>query len=158
MLSDDELARRVVPFLSALGISVDEDDPTLLKAIPYVKPRASTLIELAEAVDYLFRPVVFEDKGRRKFLVPENAENLRGLAAVVENVDPFEADALEQAVKAWMEANELPMKSVAQPARVAMTGRTRSPGLFEVMEVLGRSKTVERLRAGADIASSSAST
>jgi glutamyl-tRNA synthetase len=44
------------------------------------------------------------------------------------------------------------MKSVAQPARVAMTGRTRSPGLFEVMEVLGKSKTVERLRAAAEVA------
>jgi glutamyl-tRNA synthetase len=153
MLPDEELARLVVPFLGAIGIEVRDDDPTLLKAIPYVKPRSSTLIELAEAVDYVFRPVVFEDKGKRKFLVPDNADNLRRLADIVERIDPFEAEALEQAVKAWMEENELPMKSVAQPARVAMTGRTRSPGLFEVMEVLGRSKTVERLRTGADIAS-----
>jgi glutamyl-tRNA synthetase len=55
-----------------------------------------------------------------------------------------------------MEENELPMKSVAQPARVAMTGRTRSPGLFEVMQVLGKQKTVQRLREGAALASSSA--
>ncbi|MBW2508922.1 MAG: hypothetical protein JRE81_09845, partial [Deltaproteobacteria bacterium] len=83
----------------------------------------------------------------------DSADNLLRLADVVEHTDPFEAEALERAVKAWMEENQLPMKSVAQPARVAMTGRTRSPGLFEVMEVLGRSKTVERLRTGADIAS-----
>ena len=51
-----------------------------------------------------------------------------------------------------MEEHDLPMKAVAQPARVAMTGRTRSPGLFEVMQVLGKARTVERLRAGADIA------
>jgi len=51
-----------------------------------------------------------------------------------------------------MEANDLPMKKVAQPARVAMTGRTRSPGLFEVMEVLGKPRTVARLIAAADIA------
>ncbi|MGB5191746.1 MAG: glutamate--tRNA ligase [Polyangiales bacterium] len=154
MLPDEELARRVVPFLADLGVEVAGDDPTLRKAIPYAKPRASTLIELAEAVDYFFRPVVFEEKGKRKFLVPGNAENLLRLAQVVEGVHPFDVETLESAVKAWMEENELPMKNVAQPARVAMTGRTKSPGLFEVMAVLGKEKTVERLRAAAEIASS----
>ena len=66
--------------------------------------------------------------------------------------DPFDKDALDARVKAWLEENELPMKTVAQPARVSMTGRTRSPGLFEVMEVLGKEKTLARLRAGAKIA------
>jgi glutamyl-tRNA synthetase len=154
MLSDRELARRTVPFLAQIGIDVAPDDPTLLLAIPHVKPRAATLVEVAEAVDYFFCDVVFEDKGRRKFLVPDNAENLRRLADVVAAVEPFGASALEETVKAWMEENELPMKKVAQPARVAMTGRTRSPGLFEVMEVLGKEKTVERLVAGAEIAAS----
>ena len=127
-------------------------NPVLAKAIPYVKPRASTFVELAEAVDYFFRDVVFEEKGRRKFLVPGNAGHLRKLADIVESVEPFEPDTLESAVKSWMDAEELPMKAVAQPARVAMTGRTRSPGLFEVMEVLGRARTVARLREGAEIA------
>jgi len=154
MLPNDELARRTVPFLAELGIDVAAEDPTLDRAIPYVKPRASTLVELAEAVDYFFRDVVFEDKGKRKFLVPDNAGHLLRLADVVSEVDPFDAETLEGAVKAWMEEDELPMKRVAQPARVAMTGRTRSPGLFEVMEVLGQPKTVERLRAAAEIASS----
>jgi glutamyl-tRNA synthetase len=154
MLPNDELARRTVPFLAELGIDVDAEDPTLDRAIPYVKPRASTLVELAEAVDYFFRDVVFEDKGKRKFLVPDNARHLLRLADVVSKVDPFDAETLEGTVKAWMEEDELPMKKVAQPARVAMTGRTRSPGLFEVMEVLGQPKTVERLRAAAELASS----
>jgi glutamyl-tRNA synthetase len=154
MLPDAEIAERTVPFLEKAGIEVAADDPVLLKSIPYVKPRASTLVEVAEAVDYFFRGVVFEDKGRRKFLVPDNAENLARLADVVEAVEPFDAETLQQTVKAWMEENGLPMKKVAQPARVAMTGRTRSPGLFEVMEVLGKRSTVERLRAGAQFASS----
>ncbi len=154
MLPDAELARQSIPFLERIGIEVEPEDPTLLRAIPYIKPRASTLIDVAEAVDYFLRDVVFDEKGGRKFLVSDNAENLRRLADVVESVQPFDAQTLEQTVKAWMEANDLPMKRVAQPARVAMTGRTRSPGLFEVMEVLGREKTVKRLREGADIASS----
>ena len=154
MLPDAELARLTVPFLRQIGIEVAPDDPKLLVALPYVKPRAATLVEAAEALEYFFRDVVFEEKGRRKFLVPDNADNLRQLADLVDGVEPFRADALEPAVKAWMEENELPMKKVAQPARVAMTGRTRSPGLFEVMEVLGKQLTVDRLRAAADLASS----
>ena len=72
----------------------------------------------------------------------------------MKTVEPFTQGPLEATVKAWLEENDLPMKEVAQPARVAMTGRTRSPGLFEVMEVLGKEKTLERLRTGAEIAAS----
>ena len=93
-----------------------------------------------------------EAKGKRKFLVPGNAQTLLRLAEVVEAVEPFTQEPLDATVKAWLEENELPMKVVAQPARVAMTGRTRSPGLFEVMEVLGKEKTLARLRAAAEIA------
>jgi glutamyl-tRNA synthetase len=152
MLSDEEIARWTVPFLRKVGIEVAPDDPVLLKTIPYVKPRASTFVEVAEAVDYFFRDVEFEDKGKRKFLVPSNAENLLRLAEVVSAVEPFTKEPLDAAVKAWLEDNDLPMKVVAQPARVAMTGRTRSPGLFEVMEVLGKERTLARLQTGARIA------
>lgn len=152
MLSDREIARSTVPFLSKIGIEVAGDDPVLLKAIPCVKPRAETFIEVADAVDYFFRNVEFDEKGKRKFLSPSFAKNLRRLADLVEAVEPFEKEALERAVKAWLDQSELSMKLVAQPARVALTGRTKSPGLFEVMEVLGKEKTTMRLRAGAEIA------
>jgi glutamyl-tRNA synthetase len=154
MLSDEEIARWTAPFLRKIGIEVAPDDPILLKTIPYVKPRASTFVEVAEAVDYFFRDVEFEDKGKRKFLVPNNAENLLRLAEVVSAVEPFTKEPLDTAVKTWLEDNDLPMKVVAQPARVAMTGRTRSPGLFEVMEVLGKERTLARLQTGARIAAS----
>lgn len=151
-LSDEDIAAGTVPFLAKLDVSVQANDPVLLASIPYVRPRAATFVDVADAVVYFFRNIELEEKGKRKFLVPDNAENLRRLADVVDAVDPFTAEPLESAVKAWMEEHDLPMKAVAQPARVAMTGRTRSPGLFEVMQVLGRARTVERLRAGADIA------
>ena len=152
MLSDDELATQTVPFLAELGIAVAPDDPTLRKALPYVKTRAQTLVDVAEAVDYFFRDVVFEEKGKRKFLVPDNASNLQHLANIAREVEPFEAESLEEKVTAWLEQSDLKLKEVAQPARVAMTGRTKSPGLYEVMEVLGRDKTVSRLETGAQIA------
>lgn len=152
MLPDAEVARLTVPFLAAIGIDVAADDSTLVQAIPFVKPRASTLADVADAVSYFFAEVEFDAKARRKFLVSEYADNLARLAEVVQDVEPFEALRLEEVVKGWLEANDLPMKNVAQPARVAMTGRTRSPGLFEVMQVLGKPKTVARLRAAAKLA------
>ena len=152
MLADEEVARLSVPFLSAIGIDVAGDDPVLLDAMPYIKPRASTLADVADAVSYFLRDVEFEEKGRRKFLVPDNARYLSKLAELVQDVEPFEKESLDRVVKRWLESEELPMKRVAQPARVAMTGRTRSPGLFEVMEVLGKERTVGRLRAGAELA------
>ena len=152
MLSDEDIARWTVPFLAKIGIEVEADDAVLLKTIPYVRPRAETFVDVADAVAYFLRDVEFEAKGKRKFLVPDNAQALLRLADVVEAVEPFTQEPLDATVKAWLEENELPMKAVAQPARVAMTGRTRSPGLFEVMEVLGKEKTLARLRAGAKIA------
>ena len=158
MLRDEELARRVVPFLANDGIDVSPDDPTLLRAIPHVKPRAATLVEVADALAYFFRDVEFEEKGKRKFLIPDNAARLRRLAEIVESVASFEAATLEETVKQWLAEQDIAMKEVAQPARVAMTGRTRSPGLFEVMELLGKPTTLERLRQGADIAEAGAPT
>ncbi|NOY92281.1 MAG: glutamate--tRNA ligase [Deltaproteobacteria bacterium] len=154
-LPHDELAKWVVPFLAERGIEVTPDDATLLAALPYLTPRASTLIELADAADYFLRDApVFEDKARRKFLIPENAETLRELTRRIEGASEFTLEALEASVKAWLEEADLKMKQIAQPARVAMSGRTRSPGLYEVMVVLGRERTLERLKAGAALAES----
>jgi glutamyl-tRNA synthetase len=66
MLSDEEIARWTVPFLANIGIEVGADDSVLLKTIPYVRPRAETFIDVADAVEYFFRDVEFEAKGKRK--------------------------------------------------------------------------------------------
>ncbi len=156
-LPHDELAKWVLPFLAKRGIEVGDDDPTLRAALPYLTPRASTLIELADAADYFLRDQpVFEDKARRKFLIPENAETLRELGRRIEGASEFSLEALEAVVGAWLEEADLKMKHIAQPARVALSGRTRSPGLYEVMVVLGRERTLERLKAGAALAESGA--
>jgi len=158
MLADDELAARVVPFLAARGLEVAGDDLRLRRALPYLKPRATTLVDLAHGLDYFFREAPeMDEKASRKFLVPDNAAHLEQLADLVEATEPFEPEALEAAVESWLEAADLKMKVVAQPARVAMTGRTASPGLYEVMEVLGREVTTRRLRAAATVARGAAS-
>ena len=157
--SDAELAVLVAPHLAARGVEVAAEDPRLVAAIAPVKLRATTLPELAEGLDYFFRPdadLTYEAKGRRKFLTEESAPRLAHLAGLVEAAEPFDEPTLESAITAWMEREELAMKHVAQPARVALTGRTRSPGLYETLVLLGQARSVARLRRGATLASEAA--
>jgi len=158
-LDDRSLAAGTVPFLAANGIpDVAPDDPRLLASMEAARPRSTTFADVAEQVDFYFRePPAMDDKAARKFLVPERAPLIRGLRDVAADLEgPFTAEALEARVAAWLEDEGLKMKDVAQPARVALTGRTRSPGLFEVMAVLGRDATLERLARGAEAASGGA--
>lgn len=155
MTEDARLAALVVPWLAKRGVEVDAKDPRLVAAIGPVKLRATTLEELAEGLDYFFRAddaLEYEDKGRRKFLTAELAPNLDKLAELVEAASPFDETTLENSVTTWMTENELAMKDVAQPARMALSGRTRSPGLYETIVLLGQDAAVRRLRAGAALA------
>jgi len=142
----DELATLVRPLLKP-GLAVDSD-AKLAAGIETVKTRATTLVEIADMIDCYFRePPTFDEKAVQKFLGKASEANLIALRCVVADVSPFDSATLETTVSAWLETNGLQMKNVAQPARVALTGRTQSAGLFEVMEVLGKERTLVRLDA-----------
>ena len=150
MLSPEQAAAHALPFVRARGLTVADDDTRLAAAAALVLPRSTTLVELAEAVDYFFRdPPIVDDAAARKLLTGENAPKLDALATLAAAIEPFERTAIEHAVKAWLEQTGTAIQDVAQPARVALTGRKASPGLFEVMEVLGKQRTLARLAAGA---------
>jgi glutamyl-tRNA synthetase len=147
-LSAASLAQHVAPFLAQRGLSVDAADPRLVAAAPLVAPRATTFVDAADALDYFFRePPVFDAKAKAKFLSADKLPLLAKLSELAARTEPFQAAPLEAAVKAWCEAEKIELKDVAQPARVALTGRSASPGLFEVMEVLGRELSLARLKA-----------
>ena len=148
-LSAAQLAAQVQPFVTKRGLDVRADDPKLVAAAPLIAPRATTFVDAAEALDYFFRdPPEFDAKAKAKFLVGDKLQRCRELADVIAGVEPFTAAPLEAAVKGWLERENIELKDVAQPARVALTGRTASPGLYEVLEVLGRDRSLARLRAG----------
>jgi glutamyl-tRNA synthetase len=147
LLSPDALAEYAQPFLAKRGLTVAADDPKLLAAAPLIAPRATTFVDAAEALDYFFRePPLVDAKAKAKFLSAEKLPLLRKFTEVIAQVEPWSAVPLEAAVKAWLEAESIELKDVAQPARVALTGRGASPGLFEVLEVLGRAWSLARLR------------
>jgi glutamyl-tRNA synthetase len=150
MLAPEQAAALALPFMRARGLTIADGDPRLAAAAALVQPRSTTLVELAEAVDYFFRDLpVVDEAAAKKLLTPDSAAKLEALAAQLTAIEPFERGAIEQAVKAWLDQTGAQIQDVAQAARVALTGRKASPGLFEVMEVLGKERTLTRLAAGA---------
>jgi glutamyl-tRNA synthetase len=153
LVSPDAYADGVTPFLERAGLTVDR--ARLLLAIPSVRDRAQTFVEAAQSLEYVFRDeVVLDPKAAQKFLVPAAADRLRELAAQVTAVEAWRADALEAQVTSWLSSAGIELKDVAQPVRVALTGRAASPGLFQVMELLGRERVLARLERAIAVASS----
>jgi glutamyl-tRNA synthetase len=144
LLPPDAYARAVLPFVQARGIE-HPDDARLSAAIPTIRDRAHTLVEAADLLDfYLREPPVLDDAARPLLAAPA-APHLAKVRELCSAAPSFTAHELEASVKAWLEGAGIKMKDVAQPVRVALTGRKASPGLFDVMVVLGRETTLTRL-------------
>jgi glutamyl-tRNA synthetase len=118
----------------------------LLQAMPSLKERAKTLIELIDGAYFIFadRPLEIEPKALA-LLTPENRELIGRLRLALEAVTSWTAETTEAAMRAYAEANNLKLGAVAQPLRAALTGRTTSPGIFDVLAVLGRQECLARL-------------
>jgi glutamyl-tRNA synthetase len=117
-----------------------------LAAMPGLKERAKTLVELLDSAKFLYadRPIVIDDKARA-LLNPQACGIIAQLLADLSNVDPWTAQATEHAVRAFAERKELKLGTVAQPLRAALTGRPTSPGIFDVLAVLGKQESLARL-------------
>lgn len=134
-------------YLEVAGLPVP-DKRYLTRMIPLYQPRAKTMIEMAQACRYLVLPageVEYDPKAVEKFLTSETRELLSDIRSLFVDMETFEPAGLEEAVKAFIEARGLKFKAIAQPLRVALTGGTASPGLFEMMEILGQEETLRRL-------------
>ncbi len=151
LVPDDDYAKRLLPFVEQRGLT-----PTLAatkEAVPLVRERATTFIDAADRLDFVFRSdPVMDEAATAKFLVADAAPHLRGLAAQLEGMTSWNAQAIDTRMHDWLAELGLEIKHVAQPARVALTGRTASPGLFEVIAALGKSETLRRLSRGATLA------
>jgi glutamyl-tRNA synthetase len=125
----------------------DELRAKLLLAMPGLKDRAKTLIDLINGAAFILaeRPIAIEDKASA-LLTPEAKALLTELADAFEAVETWTAEALEQTVRAHAERAGIKLGQVAQPLRVALTGRTTSPGIFEVLVVLGKDESIGRMR------------
>jgi glutamyl-tRNA synthetase len=115
-------------------------------ALPLLKERAKTLVDLIDAAAFLVaeRPLA-PDAAAEAVLDDDARERLAAVAEVLAGVATWSAAATEAAVKAWAAGNGVKLGQVAQPLRAALTGRTASPGLFDVLAILGREESLARI-------------
>jgi glutamyl-tRNA synthetase len=139
---DERLADLVAP---KLGLD-DAQKVLLRRALPELKARAHDLNQLAEGARFLFaeRPVV-PDEAAAALLSPESRTLLSRAHGALESAD-WNHDALEQAVREVADAGGVKLGKLAQPLRAALTGRTTSPGIFDVLLLLGKDESLGRIQ------------
>jgi glutamyl-tRNA synthetase len=131
-----ELAARMTPELRA----------KLVAAMPGLKERAKTLVDLTEQARYIYadRPIPMDDKAAA-LLTPDARAMIGDLARMLDRVEPWTVEALEATVRSFAERIGVKLAQIAQPTRAALTGRITSPGIFDVLAVLGRAESLARL-------------
>jgi glutamyl-tRNA synthetase len=119
----------------------------LVAAMPGLKERAKTLVELVDSARYVFadRPLALDEKAAG--LLTAEARSLLGeISDELRQVEPWTVEATEQAVRSFAERRGIKLGGVAQPLRAALTGRTTSPPIFDVLAVLGKNESLSRLQ------------
>jgi glutamyl-tRNA synthetase len=118
----------------------------LRAAMPGLKERAKNLIDLADGAQFILvdRPLKLDDKARA-LLSPEARKVLAAALPALESAE-WTAEQLDKAARAIAEQASIKLSAVAQPLRAALTGRATSPGIFEVMQVLGKNESLARIR------------
>ncbi len=146
----EELSKLLTPFLKERGFNIPEEERLLL-IVNTLKERSKTLVDMAEGGAFYFVDKVrYDEKGVAKFFNADMAGVFEFLMDNLETTEPFTHTGIEDVFAKAMEYSGLKLGKIAQPVRLALTGGTVSPGIFEVIEALGREKTLSRLRSAID--------
>jgi len=158
-LSAEELRRRIEPTLREAGLWSDAmanaDRPRILRIIELLKPRAKTLRQFVDdARPFLAERVDYDPAAVAKHLGGDMPDLLLAYRDALRALEPFEPAALEAALRQLASNRGIKAAALIHATRVAVTGRTVSPGLFEVIELIGRDRSVARLSGAVKIAAS----
>jgi glutamyl-tRNA synthetase len=124
------------------GLSMEE----IARPIPSLNQRAQTLVEMAQKSAFYFKTELeFDEKARAKFLTPEAQPLLQSLVSKLANLNDFFEAALETTFKEIVEQADIKLGKLAQPVRIALTGKKESPGIYEVLHLLGKDVSISRL-------------
>jgi glutamyl-tRNA synthetase len=144
------LAADLVPFLERAGLPAPRDLDWLARVVDTLKERARTLVEMAEqAAFYLRPPDAYDPQSTAKFWKDQAAERYAILIKRLEAQPAMDPQALEELYRFLAADLELKLVDLAQLTRIAVTGKTASPSIFEVVSILGKAETLARLRAAA---------
>lgn len=149
--TDEELAGLITGYMADTGSKLNAPHDLLMKVIGLYKIRMKTLSDFAGMTDFFFRDdYLVDEKAFKKYLDPaESKKIVASFSARLEKLDAFSCDVIENSCRAMADENELKPGQIIHPTRVAISGKTTGAGLFEMMEVLGRKKVLERMRKAA---------
>jgi len=143
--ADQELATLLVPFLQKKGFP-NPDLDYVAKITATLKMRSKTLVEMADAAEfYLQEEVSYQSEAVKKFFAPQVVPLLEAFSGPLSSLSQWDHTTLEATFGELIAQTGATMKQIAQPLRLALTGKTASPGLFEVMEAMGKERTLRRL-------------
>ncbi|MCE2390085.1 MAG: glutamate--tRNA ligase [Proteobacteria bacterium] len=146
----EELAAAVQPFLDAEAGEPVAIGERLRAGLDLLRERSETLADMARQARFLYvDELEYEPKAARKFLKPPAAPLLRDAGAALGGLDSWDRAAIEAALGGVVDAHQVKLGKLAQPLRVAVTGRGASPGIYETLEALGRDRTLARIEAAA---------
>ena len=141
---DESLAKSFAPFLYEKGIDVDYT--SLVKIVSLIKERANFVSEFWEMSNFFFEAPNSYDEKASKNWKEDTPRTMQELISVLENISDFTSITIETDVKDWMTQNEIGMGKVMQPFRLSLVGALKGPHLFDIVELIGKEETINRLQ------------
>jgi glutamyl-tRNA synthetase len=140
------LALEVTPFLEERGFGVPEGD-FIKRVVLDLQSRSKTLVEMAESAAFYFSDdIAYDERLRREFLGPEGLGYLQTLVEKLPALENFTKEGIETLLRGIAEERGAKLKAVVQPMRVALTGKTVSPGIDQVIITLGKERVLRRIQ------------
>ena len=141
--SNESLANDFADVLFQKGFSVDRDK--LIKIVSLIKERANFVSEFWEISDYFFQAPISYDEKAAKNWKEETPELMKKLITVLQSIEDFTSLNIENIVKNWMTENEIGMGKIMQPFRLSLVGALKGAHLFDIVEVIGKTETIDRI-------------
>ncbi|HBF11966.1 MAG TPA: glutamate--tRNA ligase [Deltaproteobacteria bacterium] len=140
----ETLAELVLPFLKNKGIE-NISNEILLEGIKISQEKVKTIVEFVEMVDFFFREVEPDEKLKEKFFTDDSKKIMKQIADRLNSLQTWTHETISQIFSGLVSETGLGLGKIAQPVRVALTGRSVSPGVFEIIRILGKEKTLTRI-------------
>jgi glutamyl-tRNA synthetase len=123
-----------------------------IKVIDLLKVRSRRVTELADSASYFFiAPTAYEEKAAKKHFAPGAAERLKLIRNIIDNIDNFTKENIDAAYHAAAESGDMQLSALIHPTRLAISGVSAGPGLFEMMELLGKNVVLRRIDKAVDV-------
>ena len=156
-LEEGELADRIEEFISGTelaGLPGRDGRPSVAELVPLVQEKMKTLADFVSLSDFFFLPLSYEDKALSKLRKDESAPAILDTTGdILAHLEPYELPLIEERLRAAAAEVDIKLGKFLQPIRIAVSGKTVTPGMFETLAVLGRETSIERLKAAVNMLS-----